>query len=228
MELDTTMQASTTAHSDTVMGDHADTLHELFVFWFGFKRFRRTLDAYVKHDQMDLRTQWEQLWFSKTKEVDQTIRKRYAHLIPIMTNRKPQSTTEALALIILYDQVPRNIFRGCAQATQFDMIGLAHARDLLPTSESLPLFANIAILLSFIHSEVVEDHQIASVLHGQLLQRFPSEPIVAKTLARIIEVHRDHVNAFGRLPHRALARGSTLPSLSHAEAIFLAAVLPSR
>ena len=107
----------------------------------------------------------------------------------------------ALALLILLDQIPRNVFRGSAHAYATDPLARAFAADAidagfdLATDEALRVF----FYLPFEHSEALGDQHRAVALHR--------ERLTAPDADRWAVVHRDIIERFGRFPHRNAALG---------------------
>jgi uncharacterized protein (DUF924 family) len=108
----------------------------------------------------------------------------------------------ALALCILFDQAPRNIFRAAAEAYSADEQAravarhiLAHGFDLGYGSDDRRMFA----YLPFEHSEDIEDQRLSV----RLFNERTSDP----ELVRHAERHRDIIARFGRFPHRNAALG---------------------
>jgi uncharacterized protein (DUF924 family) len=108
-----------------------------------------------------------------------------------------------LALVVLLDQFPRNMFRGTARAFEGDAGAREAARALLERgwdrdmSQAQRLFA----YLPFEHSEALADQDLAC----ELMKDFDDEQ------RGYAERHRDIIRRFGRFPHRnaALGRAST-------------------
>jgi uncharacterized protein (DUF924 family) len=108
-----------------------------------------------------------------------------------------------LALVIVFDQFPRNMFRGAARAFATDALARAAARVILerdwdkPMTQSEQLFA----YLPFGHSESLADQDLSC----ELMKDFGEEQL------RYALRHREIVQRFGRFPHRngVLGREST-------------------
>jgi uncharacterized protein (DUF924 family) len=122
----------------------------------------------------------------------------------------PQS---ALALVLLLDQVPRNIFRATprayasdaqARATTHAALARGHDRTLLP-NERLFLY------LPLEHSEILADQE----RYLELVQGLASSPD-AVAIMTAAQRHRDIVARFGRFPHRneILGRVSTAEEIA--------------
>lgn len=100
---------------------------------------------------------------------------------------------------MLTDQLPRNMFRGTAQAFATDALALACARKVLAKGWDAPMLPveRMFVYLPFEHSEALEDQSRA-------LELF--EPLGAFTeTADTPDYARRHweiVKRFGRFPHR--------------------------
>ena len=119
----------------------------------------------------------------------------------------------ALALVILLDQVPRNIFRGTPRAFASDAQARETARAAIARSHDRALLPNerLFLYLPFEHSEDLADQERAIALVASLA----AFPDTANTIAAARR-HRDIVARFGRFPHRneALGRASTTEELA--------------
>ena len=110
----------------------------------------------------------------------------------------------ALALVLLLDQVPRNIHRGSANAFASDARALQHARAAVDAGldRSLSEVEKVFLYLPFEHSEALADQDRCVALMRAL-----GDPLWLD----FAEKHRVIVARFGRFPHRnaTLAREST-------------------
>jgi uncharacterized protein (DUF924 family) len=116
-----------------------------------------------------------------------------------------QSSVEGcLALCILLDQAPRQLFRGEARAFATDAKALAVAKRALAEGfdRQLPVDQRLFLYLPLMHSERVADQE-------QCVALFETEELRDK-LCHAVE-HADIIRRFGRFPHRnaALGRAST-------------------
>jgi uncharacterized protein (DUF924 family) len=112
----------------------------------------------------------------------------------------------ALALIILFDQFPRNMFRAQAEAFASDAMARIVAREAVERGFDLevPDSARSFFYLPFMHSEDMDDQESCIRLTREGLgQTHFSYPYALK--------HRDVIARFGRFPARnaALQRAST-------------------
>jgi uncharacterized protein (DUF924 family) len=142
-------------------------------------------------------------WFVKNPAFDAEIRKRFLALHERAAAGRlehwAQDPRGCLALVILLDQFPRNMFRGEARAFATDAQARVAARAILERAwdrtmtQSEQLFA----YLPFEHSEALEDQDLSV----GLMNDFDEEQ------RRYAERHRDIIRRFGRFPHRNSSLG---------------------
>jgi len=157
---------------------------EVLSFWFGQDRKK---------------------WFVKDPAFDEDIRRRFLDLYTLGVNRKLEDwktrPKDCLALVILLDQFPRNMFRNTARAFEGDPCALEAARVIVAQgwdkgyTEDERTFA----YLPFEHSEALADQEASM----RLFQGNPNLEWARK--------HWEIIRRFGRFPHRnaALGREST-------------------
>ncbi|WP_029012557.1 DUF924 family protein [Niveispirillum irakense] len=111
----------------------------------------------------------------------------------------------ALALCILLDQVPRNIFRGTARAFATDAAALDVARKAVAAGMDLPMTEDrrAFFYLPFEHAEAMEEQRTAV----RLFAGRTTNPVYLDYACRHLVV----IAEFGRFPHRnpLLGRDST-------------------
>ena len=119
----------------------------------------------------------------------------------------------ALALVLLLDQIPRNIFRGTAHAYATDALALALASRAIDAGfdKQVDPALRFFFYLPFEHSEDPDDQAFAVQLHRGLPLDVTDEWAVQ---------HCDVIRRFGRFPHRnaALGRTSTAEELEYLKA----------
>lgn len=109
----------------------------------------------------------------------------------------------ALALIILLDQLPRNVFRGSAEAYAAD----PHAREIARAAIAagfdtrLTPVERMFVYLPFEHAETMADQDESVRLYETL-----RDALGAKTVDHA-DRHREVIQRFGRFPHRNAALG---------------------
>jgi uncharacterized protein (DUF924 family) len=151
-------------------------------------------------------------WFVKSQAFDREIRERFVPLYEEAAAGKlahlKENAADCLALILLLDQFPRNMFRGTPRAFATDPLALEAARHAVAQGfdrAMLPVQRTF-IYLPFEHSEALAD-QLKSCELNQALDAFPE----TNEVYRYAVLHRDIIRRFGRFPHRnaILGRAST-------------------
>ena len=180
--------------------DTPDTLH---AFWFGTS----PQDAEVIARQ-------SALWWQKQPAVDTEIRKRFAPLVERAATGELDSwlgeLRGRLALILLTDQFPRNIWREQAAAFAFDVLALRWAKEALVLgldTRARPI-ERVFLYLPLEHSENLADQQHAVRLFDALAASVSSE--LRPAFDGFLDYARRHleiIERFGRFPHRNAALG---------------------
>ncbi|HQX94584.1 DUF924 family protein [Thermomonas sp.] len=110
----------------------------------------------------------------------------------------------ALALLILLDQIPRNVFRGSGHAFASDGLARQYATQALAAGFDAASEPELRMFfyLPFEHSEDMADQDRAVELFAALGN---------DNLLAYANAHRDVIARFGRFPHRnaALGRSNT-------------------
>lgn len=160
-------------------------------------------------------------WFNSTTEFDAEITQRFEETAKSVSKGPfphpiwEGSPRDALALIILLDQFPRNMYRGSAQAFAWDSLSLEAAVRLVEAGGDLALsdpderkFA----YMPFMHAENLMAQNRCVELTGSRLSDDGS------TLRHAI-AHREVIERFGRFPHRnsVLGRASTVEEIEFLE-----------
>ena len=152
-------------------------------------------------------------WFRKDEAFDAEIRARFltsveAALAGALTEWAA-SPTGLLALLILLDQFPRNLFRGEAKAFSGDEQALQLARLAVERGwdENLAAVERVFVYLPFEHSEALADQERSLALFAALAAGSPGNGGFLDYAQR----HHEVIARFGRFPHRnsALGRPST-------------------
>ncbi|MEH6357344.1 MAG: DUF924 family protein [Pseudomonadales bacterium] len=188
-----------------------DILH----FWFG-QDFTHGMPAKKRSN----------LWFGASAETDSLITTRFEVDLQAAAAGAYNDWCELpegrLALIILLDQFPRNIYRGTAQAFAYDeqacqlcMEGLKQGHD----QKLMPAYRTF-YYMPLEHSESLQLQQHCVELFNRFYQQ--SDPAIRETLRNSLEFaqqHLDIIEKFARFPHRntLLGRESTAQELAYLE-----------
>jgi uncharacterized protein (DUF924 family) len=158
------------------------------------------------------------IWFMGGKEIDQQIHEEFGGLVEAATRGElddwAATARGRLALVILLDQFPRNMYRGSPRAFASD----AKAVELAASGYDTGLFDafdsidHLFMSLPFSHSENLE-HQKRAVQHGVHYAN-TARPEWKKMMQQGVDFARKHLDViarFGRFPHRnaVLGREST-------------------
>jgi uncharacterized protein (DUF924 family) len=147
-------------------------------------------------------------WFAKDDAFDAELRTRFLDAHFAAARREHEALLDeadgALALILLLDQVPRNVFRDSAHAFACDPLAREYADRAIAAGFDLRVDPALRIFcyLPLEHSEALADQDRAVAL---------CETLGDANYLEYAQAHRDVIRQFGRFPHRnrALARVNT-------------------
>jgi uncharacterized protein (DUF924 family) len=145
-------------------------------------------------------------WFEKDAGFDDEIRKRFLKLHEAAASGKltawEANAEGALALLILLDQFPRNMFRGSARAFDTDALARAAAERAIARGfdRKIAMPERVFFYLPFEHSEASADQERSVALIGATGDA---------DLRKWAELHADIIRRFGRFPHRNALLGRT-------------------
>ncbi|HYX33077.1 MAG TPA: DUF924 family protein [Oligoflexus sp.] len=185
------------------------TIHEL---WFG------ELDAEGRALPEKSRR-----WFAKDPEFDKLIRKHYLEYIdPAFMgafDRWMQTDEGLVALAIILDQFPRNMFRNSPRSFAYEKKALTFAGKALQDDRFLKMPAVYAYfcLMPTMHCEDLKIQDTGLDAFTRLLTSVsPAHKEMIGGAQRYAKAHRDIIERFGRFPHRneILGRPSTPEELA--------------
>jgi uncharacterized protein (DUF924 family) len=158
---------------------------EILSFWFGLSRAQ---------------------WFNEDPDLDEAIRDRFLTLWEEAFGSPASaylgSAREALAAVILFDQMPRNMFRGRADQFMTDTLALAIAKSAVNRGydDALSPAERGILYMPFQHSEELDDQQRSVGLFTALGDDHQ---------LGFARKHHDVIERFGRFPHRNAILGRT-------------------
>jgi uncharacterized protein (DUF924 family) len=144
------------------------------------------------------------LWFRGGPGFDAEVEARFGDWLPALRHHVPErflsGAFTALAAVILFDQVPRNIHRGHADAFATDALALAISRAAIARGldAGFDTDRRLFLYLPFEHSEDLDDQRESVRLISQLGDG---------QYAEFAQAHFDMIARFGRFPHRNAALG---------------------
>ena len=148
-------------------------------------------------------------WFKKSEAFDAEIRRRFEALHHAAARGELDGWADtpegALALLLLFDQFPRNLFRDSPNAFATDPLARRVARQAVDRGFDAQVDPQLRqfFYLPFEHSEHLQDQD-----DGVALCAASGDA----NLLKWARIHRDIINRFGRFPHRnaSLGRESTV------------------
>lgn len=153
-------------------------------------------------------------WFKPDPAFDEQIRARFLETYEAGMHGElehwERSAYGSLALVLLFDQFPRNMFRGSPKAFASDEKAkqvtdraIAEGRDKAVDPEVHTFF-----YMPYMHSEALSDQQRCVAL---------MEAGGKQENIKYAEIHRDAIARFGRFPHRneILGRKSTPEEIAY-------------
>ena len=154
------------------------------------------------------------LWFNSTPEFDLDIRQMYESVYLDAKNgnldRWMESATGCLALIIVLDQFPLNMYRGNKESFAAEDKSLMVSKYAIERSfdKQLTDQQKSFLYMPLMHSEDIKDQNLSVELY---------EKSNLTNNIRFARHHRDIVKRFGRFPHRndILGRQSTDEELEY-------------
>ena len=156
----------------------SDWRSDVLKFWFGLK---------------------PEQWWKTDPALDHLIKQRFLKLwwekrqLPLENFLTDPLT--ALAGVVLFDQFPRNMFRGHADAYSTDHLALAISKQAIAKGldEELQKDERKFLYMPFQHSESLEDQNRAVLLFSE---------IGDDQQIKYARHHREIIERFGRFPHR--------------------------
>ena len=145
-------------------------------------------------------------WFNKDDAFDNAIREKFLTTYEaaaagqlVTWEAQPES---ALALLIVLDQFPRNMFRGSGRTFAADPLALAIAGRAIANGfvTKIPAGERQFVYLPFEHSEKFADQELSIALMAATGDT---------ELLKWAELHADIIRRFGRFPHRNVMLGRT-------------------
>lgn len=184
---------------------------DILRYWFGGIPIRaEDIPAYVENRM--------HLWFGGTPEIDAEIRKRFEKdlLKAALGDHEEWTKTPRgkLALVILFDQFARNIYRDQPRGLWFDPLAreLAFGAVAAGQDREVPPLERIFFYLPYEHAEDLAVQERGVELYTHLAnEASPDWKPVFENCRHYAALHRDMIARFGRFPDRneMLGRVST-------------------
>jgi uncharacterized protein (DUF924 family) len=153
-------------------------VEDLLSFWFGLE---------------------PEQWWKADPALDAEVAERFHDIWAEQKGNMPAAFLDAprhaLAGVILFDQVPRNMFRGHADQFRTDALALAIAKAAVDKGldDALAGAERGFLYMPFQHSENLADQKRSLILFTALGDSYQ---------LRYARMHHDVIERFGRFPHR--------------------------
>ena len=165
---------------------------------------------------------YRKAWFVKSRAFDEQIQQQF--LADIENAAKglydawQSEANSAVALLLLLDQFPRNVYRGTPQSFATDDKALKVAEHMVEAGMDktlLPAY-RFFVYVPFEHQEAIASQRQAVALFTQLIEETPN---IDEGFRRGLDFairHQDAIARFGRFPHRneILGRKSSAEELA--------------
>jgi uncharacterized protein (DUF924 family) len=143
-------------------------------------------------------------WFNKDVAFDSEIKTRFLAVWCAAAHGKLANWEEmpdsALALVVVLDQFPRNMFRALARSYETDPVAraVAHRAIVRGLDQRIPHLERQFFYMPFMHSEHLPDQERCLAL---------ARAYGDDEFSKYAEQHADIVRRFGRFPHRNVIVG---------------------
>ena len=201
---------------DAISGSDLETLHRELRFLLHSDRLEIAA-AEINKSQLVLaymlRPNMEEclnLWFGKSEQTDQEIWNRFGADVALAASGhydhwalNTENPRLLVALVIMLDQFPRNMYRDTPQMYECDPRCLTLVKRGLRAGmgESLRPIERVFLCLALTHSEALDDQYLCMEEWGRAMEQLaPDDPLNA--FHEIFHRHVAVIKRFGRFPHR--------------------------
>ncbi|MCV2885070.1 DUF924 domain-containing protein [Aestuariibacter sp. AA17] len=192
------------------MSKNEEVVAKILTFWFGELK-----DGIANPEKS---SQWYEASAKFDEEVTSHFHADYQKAKLGKLDDLAEHPRGALALIILLDQMPRNMFRGKAEAFETDLHALQICLAGLEAKfdKQLAFAERLFFYHPLEHAESLEHQQLCVELMADLMNEHKgNKRDIAKVALKFALSHRNIIEEFGRFPHRnaVLNRQSTSSEL---------------
>lgn len=185
---------------------------DILTFWFSFLTDATPIDKKLPPAK---------LWFNGGRAFDEEIRQKFLrdYLMARAGEYKEWEATARgrLALILIFDQFSRSMFRGTPQAFETDAQALELAQRSVKDGKDkeLTCIERVFVYMPFMHAESLDIQELGIKSFFALIEesktKSPHNTAYFQYNLNYAKQHRDIIARFGRFPHRnaVLDRAST-------------------
>ena len=183
-----------------IWDNNDEPLYGLACIWFNQTK---RINLFKEFSTKKLNFLWKNIWFAKGKtqiKIDKELIKYeilieyyYYMLIKKGCIIEYDSIYSKIMIIILFDQITRNIYRGTNKAYKYDKIGLKLCKEILIDNNinDISTHFQIFILMPLIHSENINDIKLAKKYINKLYS-YPYEWCFS--IKGILQNHFDRIS----------------------------------
>jgi len=145
-------------------------------------------------------------WFGQDAEVDGILRRRFGRSLAALAGQPAQrflaDPLTARAAVLLFDQCPRNLYRGDRRAFATDRLARTLTLGALARgwNKGLDLHERQFLAMPLMHSEHIADQCLSLRVYAALGDA---------SILRFARAHHAMIARFGRFPHRNAVLGRT-------------------
>ena len=146
------------------------------------------------------------VWFAPDPRADAELRRRFEPELDALARRPAEEfltdPLTALAAVLLFDQLPRNLYRRSPRAFAFDRLARRIAKGALERGWdcALTLAQRQFLAMPLMHSEHIADQRLSLAIYARLGPRY-GRPFAVS--------HHRMIARFGRFPHSNTVLGRT-------------------
>tara|TARA_Y100000310_G_scaffold118974_1_gene117811 strand:- start:412 stop:1026 length:615 start_codon:yes stop_codon:yes gene_type:complete len=148
-------------------------------------------------------------WFTPDAAIDSAVGNRFGTLPDQVLSdalpHNPEDPYDLLALVLILDQFPRQLYRNTARAFAYDGAARAISKPMIDKAlfQALHPVEQAFVFLPLEHSEDLSDQSHSLRLHTTLVSQCP--PLYQPFIESTLDYARRHyaiIERFGRFPHR--------------------------
>lgn len=175
----------------------------LSIWLFGGKQLLFNSNDLKKIDITEL---CKTVWFARgedfAKLIDLIKKNSIVDLIETLIDYEPIDFTEAIAMLILYNNIVKMVYCNTIHAYEYESLARELTMSLLKFYELFPTYYKIPMLMCLIDSENVDDHCLAKEMIDILKHEESRNDYIYTTIKDLFDDKSIKLLKFGRLPER--------------------------
>lgn len=183
-------------------------LHKILAFWF---------EGLNDNTPLTHKIPIVKKWFNGDHAFDQTIKNKFEEMLKNTSARIDELDCtlpeDKLALVILFDQFPRNMYRQSPKAYNYDYLALYLADEALNLGEDkqMPFYQRTFFYMPFMHAEDLTLQRRSVECFEKIIEEAKMHcPLNVPYFVNQLNYARQHcaiIEKFSRFPHRNILLG---------------------